>query len=224
MTEYLAPALFVFFWAFYSWLVERSKWRKRTLSYNMDFERLVWMKTMAAREIRMIDTNIVSGLQSGTAFFASTSLIAMGGAFTLLNSPDQFIMIADALPFMSETSISEFQFKTLGLMLLYAYAFLKFGWAYRLFNYASILIGAVAMPTEEIPEDEKNQRVEKASRMSVEAAKEFNRGQRAFFIAIGYLGWFLGDLYLLATTLAIYWMMASRQFFSPACKALNNKT
>ena len=37
-----------------------------------------------------------------------------------------------------------FEIKVLGLMALLAYAFFKFGWSYRLFNYCSILLGALA--------------------------------------------------------------------------------
>ena len=42
---------------------------------------------MLTREVRIIDTQIMASLQNGTAFFASTSLIAVGGALTLLRSP-----------------------------------------------------------------------------------------------------------------------------------------
>lgn len=222
MTEYLAPGLFLILWVVHSWLVERSRWRTHALSWHMEEERRKWMQTMARRELRMIDTNIISGLQSGTAFFASTSLLAIGAAFTLLNNTDSFLGIAQSLPALVRTSDpTAFQIKAIGLMLLYAYAFLKFGWAYRLFNYASILVGMVPMPKEEDREEEVESCVEKATAMCVEAGREFNRGQRAFFIAIGYLGWFFGDIFFVFSTLAVYTIMVTRQFFSPAHHAVD---
>ena len=43
---------------------------------------------MLDRDMRMFDMQIMASLQNGTAFFASTSLLAIGGALTLLRSPD----------------------------------------------------------------------------------------------------------------------------------------
>ena len=46
---------------------------------------------MLGREMRMVDAQIVAALQNGTAFFASTSLIAIGGALTLMRSTDEVL-------------------------------------------------------------------------------------------------------------------------------------
>ena len=46
---------------------------------------------MLGREMRMVDAQIVAALQNGTAFFASTSLIAVGGALTLLRSTPEIL-------------------------------------------------------------------------------------------------------------------------------------
>ena len=64
----------------------------------MDGYRETWMRRMLAREQRMVDMQIMAALQNGTAFFASTSLIAIGGALTLLRSTDEMIAIASQLP------------------------------------------------------------------------------------------------------------------------------
>jgi len=40
----------------------------------------------------------------------------------------------------------------------------------------------------------------------------FNRGQRAFFFALGYLGWLLGPLPLVLTTTGVVIVMWRRQF------------
>ena len=46
---------------------------------RMNGYREIWMRRMLARELRMVDMQIMAALQNGTAFFASTSLIAIGG-------------------------------------------------------------------------------------------------------------------------------------------------
>jgi len=90
----------------------------------------------------MIDTAIMSGLQNGTAFFASTSLLAIGGAFALLNATDRIFGVLGDLSLQSTVPRGMFELKAIGLILIFGYAFFQFGWSYRLFNYASILLGA----------------------------------------------------------------------------------
>ena len=57
----------------------------------MNRYREVWMQSMLDREMRMVDAQIIAALQNGTAFFASTSLIAIGGALTLLRSTEEVL-------------------------------------------------------------------------------------------------------------------------------------
>jgi uncharacterized membrane protein len=54
-----------------------------------------------------------------------------------------------------------------------------------------------------------------------EAGRHFNSGQRAFFFALGYLGWFLGPLPFIATTAAILVVMWRRQFISDSRQAVS---
>ena len=59
----------------------------------------------------------------------------------------------------------------------------------------------------------------RASRLSADAGRHFNRGQRAFFFALGYLGWFLGPIPLALTTTGILIVMWRRQFLSETRRA-----
>jgi uncharacterized membrane protein len=56
--------------------------------------------------------------------------------------------------------------------------------------------------------------------MGVAAARHFTRGQRAFFFALAYLGWFLGPWALAATTAFVLAVMWSRQYASDAHEAI----
>ena len=51
----------------------------------------------------MVDMQIMAALQNGTAFFASTSLIAIGGALTFLRSTDEMLDVVATLPFGIQT-------------------------------------------------------------------------------------------------------------------------
>src|SRR5882757_7103778 len=94
-----ALAWFVGAWIAYAIVIERTAWGRQGLNARMNRYREVWMRQMLAREMRMVDMQIMAALQNGTAFFASTSLLAIGGALTLLRSPDDLISIVSALPF-----------------------------------------------------------------------------------------------------------------------------
>ena len=106
-----------------------------------------------------------------------------------------------------------------GLLSIYAYAFFKFGWAYRMFNFASILLGALPPPAE-AETKEMDKAVARASSIIVVAGTNFNRGLRAFLMSIGYLGCFLGPIPLIASSTFIAVVLARRQFTSNAVKAM----
>jgi uncharacterized membrane protein len=62
----------------------------------------------------------------------------------------------------------------------------------------------------------------RAARLCADAGRHFNRGQRAFFFALGYLGWFLGPLELALTTTGVVIVMWQRQFQSETRKAFED--
>jgi uncharacterized membrane protein len=57
-----------------------------SLSARMNVYREVWIAQLLDRETRMVDMQIMASLQNGTAFFASSSLIAIGGGLALLRA------------------------------------------------------------------------------------------------------------------------------------------
>lgn len=215
--DYIALSLFVAAWLVHTYAVESGRFPRISLTQAMNRHRESWMLTMAAREVRIVDTQIMSGLQQGTAFFASSSLIALGGCFALLGASNNVLMLLGDLAIADLNSRRLFEIKVLGLILILAYAFFKFGWAYRLFNYCSILIGAVPMARPGLPPDaETLLAVRRAIRMNQFGGKHFNEGLRAMFFSIGYLGWFIGPPFLLVTTALLLVVLVRRQFFSVA--------
>jgi uncharacterized membrane protein len=217
--DLVALAGFVVAWGGYAFLVERTRHGHVSLNRRMNVFREVWMRRMLAREMRMVDMQIMASLQNGTAFFASTSLLAIGGALTLIRSPDDLIAIASYLPFGLQTSRAAWEAKTIGLCIVFVYAFFKFAWSYRLYNYVAIMLGATPFASEkDTPEAEAH--VLRTARLFTTAGRHFNRGQRAFFFALGYLGWFAGPLVLMTTTTAVVVVMWRRQFKSDSLRAV----
>jgi len=217
--DLVALGFFVVSWIAYAIAVEWLFRDRRGLNAAMDTYREAWMMQALAREVRIIDTQIVAALQNGTAFFASTTLLAIGGALTVLRSTDEILSVAGTLPFGIETTRTQWEAKAFGLAIIFVYAFFKFAWAYRLFNYVAILVGATP-PVEDKDTPAAKAHARRTSLLCEEAGRHFNRGQRGFFLALGYLGWFVSPYVLIASTTAVLIVMWRRQFASKARQAV----
>ncbi len=221
--DLLAFAWFLGAWLGYSLLIEKSAKGRSGLNALMNLYRDAWMERLLAREIRLVDAQVTAALQNGTAFFASTSLIAIGGTLTLLRSTEQILTVVAALPFGVAQSQEMWELKIMGLAVIFVYAFFKFAWSYRLYNYLAIMVGA-APPVAEKDGADARAFAHRGARLCAEAGRHFNRGQRGFFFALGYLGWFLGPLELALTTTGIVIVMWRRQFASDSRLAFTQTT
>ncbi|HEY0291057.1 MAG TPA: DUF599 domain-containing protein [Hansschlegelia sp.] len=203
-----------------TWILQHVLSERSSLSLNavMARRRRTWMGRMAGREARMPDSITMQGLQNGSAFFASTSLLAIGGGLAALRASDQAIEVFASLPFGITTTAQLYDVKALGFSAIFVYAFFKFVWAYRLFNYCSILIVA-APPPAMAGTTEMDLAVERAARMNIEAGRHFNRGLRALFFVLAYLGWFVSPAVLIAASVAVFVVLYRRQFDSEPLRA-----
>ena len=214
----IALAFFALAWFAYWVVVELTPAGRRGLNPLMNRYRERWMEQMVVRENRIVDTTIMASLQNGTAFFASTSLLAIGGVLALVQSTDTALTLFQDLPWLA-TSRLAWEIKVIGLAVIFVYAFFKFAWSYRLFNYTAILVGAVPVLTQE-NRPEALEAARRAAAMNVVAGTHFNRGQRAFFFALAYLGWLVNAYVFMAATAAVLYVMWRRQFASDARTAL----
>jgi len=221
--DLLAFAVFAFAWFGYAMAIERTSYGRKALNSRMNLYRGEWIRRSLERDVRTLDGNLIASLQNGAAFFASTSLLAIGGSVALMSSGDDLLRLMIEvninLPFGAESSRVQWEIKSIGLVVILIYAFFKFAWCYRLYNYLSIMIGAMP-PASEKDGPHAKAFILRASRLCISAGQSFNRGQRAFFFALGYLGWFVTPWLLLITTAAILAVMWLRQFNSDAHAAI----
>jgi len=138
-----AVGFFVVEWLIYGITLEHTAYGRDSLSARMNGYREVWVRNLLDREARMVDMQIMASLQNGTAFFASTSLIAIGGGLALLRATNDALAVLRELPVDLTPSPALWEIKCVGLILIFIYAFFKFAWSYRLFNYVAILLGAM---------------------------------------------------------------------------------
>jgi uncharacterized membrane protein len=219
LVDILAVAFFILEWSVYAVTLEHTKYGRDSLSARMHSYREVWIRRMLDRQARMVDTQIMASLQNGTAFFASTSLLAIGGGLALLRSTNEAMAVLATLPMDLSSSPALWEIKCVGLILIFVYAFFKFAWAYRLFNYVAILLGATP-PAEARDTPQAEAHVIRTTRLFEAAGRHFNRGQRAFFFALGYLGWFVSPWVLFLTTALVVIVTWRRQFASDAWRAM----
>ena len=217
--DLVALAWFIAAWIAYAAAVEWTGYGRKGLNSLIDEYRSLWMRRMLEREMRMVDMQIMAALQNGTAFFASTTLIAIGGALTLLRSTDEVLNVLATLPFGIETTRMQWEAKVIGLTVILVYTFFKFAWSYRLFNYVAILFGATPHAADK-DTAEAQAHVIRTTRLFSSAGRHFNRGQRAFFFALAYLGWFISPWVLMVTTAAAVIVIWARQFISDAQHAM----
>jgi uncharacterized membrane protein len=218
--DLIALGWFVLAWTAYAVLVEYLPQKRPSLNATMNSFREIWMRRMLDREMRMVDMQVMAALQNGTAFFASTSLFAIGGALTVLRSTDDVLNVVATLPVGISTSRMLWEMKSIGLAVIFVYAFFKFAWSYRLFNYVSILLGAMP-PEREKDTPAAEAHVLRTARLFDAAGRHFNHGQRAFFFALGYLGWFVSPYVFILSTSAVVFVMWWRQFRSDARRAMD---
>jgi uncharacterized membrane protein len=219
--DIVAVGFFILEWTVYAVTLEHTAYGRDSLSARMHVYREVWIRRMLDRHTRMVDMQIMASLQNGTAFFASTSLLAIGGALALLRSTNDALAVLKALPIDLSPSPALWEIKCVGLVLIFVYAFFKFAWAYRLFNYVAILLGAMP-PAEQRDMPEAEAHVMRTTRLFEAAGRHFNRGQRAFFFALGYLGWFVSPWVLFVTTALVVIVTWRRQFASSAWHAMGS--
>src|SRR6202163_3165277 len=221
LVDIIAVSFFILEWSVYAVTLEHTSYGRDSLSARMHAYREVWIRRLLDRQARMVDMQIMASLQNGTAFFASTSLLAIGGALALLRSTKDALGVLSELPIDLSPTPALWEIKCVGLTLIFVYAFFKFAWAYRLFNYVAILLGAMP-PASQRDTPQAEAHVMRTTRLFQAAARHFNRGQRAFFFALGYLGWFVSPWALLASTAAVVIVTWRRQFASSAWRAMGS--
>ena len=202
--DFVALGIMLIGWLLIGWRIEHPNSKKLSTSQIMAIFRRKWMIQMITREPRIFDAQILSGLRQGTAFFASTSVLALGGVLAVMGNAERLSGVANDLILMDDPTFG-WEAK-LGIIALFlTNAFLKFGWSNRLFGYAAVLMAAVpndACDPECIP------CANKASEINVLAAQSFNRGLRSIYFALTVTAWIAGSVaMLLATffTLAVIW-------------------
>lgn len=219
-----ALALVYFFgtWLGYSNYAQKHYHDRPNLMNVMDKMRAQWMHSILRRSNRIADANLVGNLLRSISFLANTSIFILIGLITVLGYRDSAISMLNNLPFAVTTSTVMWELKVFLLAVIFVYAFFKFTWSLRQYNYCSILVGAAPMP-DEAPETHENFAF-KAASVIQNAGKHFNMGMRAYYFGLAALTWFLHPLIFAATTTLVIGIIYRREFRSHTLIDLAERT
>lgn len=206
----------ILIWVGYTWHTDRGTPREYSLRAAMHKNRYRWMTQVLKRDNRIMDTNILAQLGQGTSFFASTTLLILVGLFTLVGATDEAFLALRKIPFTEKLTLLQWELRVLVLIVIFVYAFFKFTWGLRQFNYCAVLVGAAHVERNGADEEW----VRRTAWISTLASKDFNQGLRAYYFALAVLAWFINAwAFMAATTLVaavVYW----REYHSEALRTL----
>ena len=179
-----------------------------------------WMTQMVTRDPRIFDAQIISSLRQGTAFFASTSMLAIGGTLAMIGNGEKLSGIANDLILGSDPAFV-WEIKLIVVALFLTNAFLKFVWSNRLFGYTAVLVAAVP---NDITDPRCTPRSKQAAEIGITAARGFNRGLRSIYFALAAGAWIAGPFALIAAAIFTLGVIYRREFASASRKILMDTT
>ncbi|WP_372833052.1 DUF599 domain-containing protein [Puniceibacterium confluentis] len=214
--DYAALAVLVLGWIICNRIIEHPPEHRPSVSRLMADYRREWMRHFVTREPRIFDSAIIDNMRQGAAFFASASMIAIGGGLALIGNADLLRGVAQDLTLGSAPTIV-WEIKLLLMLFFATDAFLKFVWSHRLFGYCAVLMAAV-------PNDARNPvafiRAAKSGEINITAARSFNGGLRSVYFGIAAAAWLLGAWALAVATIVTLVVILRREFWSASRKVL----
>lgn len=205
----LALSVLILSWLIIGRLIEVPPARRLSVSVIMQDYRRDWMVEFLTRDPRIFDIALVESLRQSTAFFASASMIAIGGGVAMIGNSATLQGLAADLTLAQASDLIRLKFMLIvGLL---ANALLKFIWSHRLFSYCGVVMAAV--PNDPAHENARL-RARQAAEINIQAARNFNRGLRSIYTALGALGWLMGPWGLLLGTALTQGLLVRREFAS----------
>jgi len=217
----VALGVFVALWAAYQWYADYSDTPRPRLGREMDRYLREWLTRMVERDNRMVDVNVMRNLTRSSQFFASTTMLILGALVALMGYAEQAANVVADLPFTQQVSRRLWEIKILVMLLVFVYGFFKFSWSIRQFGLAAILVGATHKPTADTALYAVH--TERISVIVAFANRNFNQGLRAYYFGLAALTWFLHPALMIAMTLAVIYVLHTREFRSVTLEVLMRK-
>lgn len=198
------------------WHIEHPPRKRPSVSLLMSGFRREWMHEMVTRQPRIFDATLIGNMRQGAAFFASGTMVAIGGSLALIGNSEQIAGVAQDFALESAPDFV-WEIKLVIMLLFATSAFLKFVWSHRLFGYCAVLMAATP---NDVDQSRAYVRASQAAEISITAARSFNRGLRATYFGLASAAWLFGAYALIGATLFTVAVLWRREFASQSRSVL----
>jgi len=221
-------ALFLFFcgWIGYARFAKRRATVQPSVLASTNRVRREWMLQTTRREVRVLDAVVMQSLATSPSFFASTTILIIGGLLAALSTTEKASELVRDIPFTAQTSLLVFDLKLLLLLGIFVYAFFRFTWSMRQYTFGAMLVATAPELAQfeakgAAAEMHRNHFADKAGRVISLAAETFNDGLRGYYFAFAAIGWFFSPLVFMIATAGIIVILYRREFRSEVLAVLN---
>ena len=222
-SDWLAMALLFVSWAGYAHFARRRAESRPSILAATNRVRRLWMLQTTYREVRVVDGVVIQNLSSSPSFFASTTILIIGGLLAMLGTSENASTLVRDIPFAARTSNLVFDMKLLLMLAIFVYSFFRFTWSMRQYTFGALLIAAA--PEAQRFEDEGLSREEfadRAGRIVGLAAETFNDGLRAYYFSFAAIGWFFSPIVFALATFGVVYILYQREFRSEVLDVLSS--
>lgn len=223
LLDWLALAVFFTGWSGYAWFARRqAELHHNSILSATNRIRRQWMLQVTHREVRVIDGVVVQNLSTSPSFFASTTILIIGGLLAALGASEKATELVREIPFAVRTSVLVFDLKLLLLTVIFVYAFFRFTWSLRQYTFGALLVASApeAKAFESDPTLSREAFADRAGRVVGLAAETFNDGLRAYYMAFAAIGWFFSALIFMLATASVIYVLYQREFRSDVLAVL----
>ncbi|HET6320071.1 MAG TPA: DUF599 domain-containing protein [Burkholderiaceae bacterium] len=219
--EWAALAWFFVAWVGYATFARRRAAVQPSILAATNRVRRLWMLQSTYRENRVIDGVVVQNLSTSPSFFASTTILIIGGLLALLGTSERAAELVHEIPFAARTTTLVFDLKLLLLTGIFVYAFFRFTWSMRQYSFGALLVASLPEPEQFIEQGLSREAfADRAGHVVGMAAETFNDGLRSYYLAFAAIGWFFSPLAFALATAGVIYILYQREFRSEVLAAL----
>jgi uncharacterized membrane protein len=225
--DWVALALFFAGWAGYARFAKRRANTRPSVLASTNRIRHEWMLQTTRREVRVLDAIVLQSLATSPSFFASTTILIIGGLLAALSATEKASELVREIPFTAQTSPLVFDLKLMLLLAIFVYGFFRFTWSMRQFTFGAMLVAAAPEMVQfdaqgAAAEMQRSAFADRAGRVISLAAETFNDGLRGYYFAFAAIGWFFSPLVFMAATVGVIVILYRREFGSEVLAVLNS--
>ena len=221
-TDWLAVAAYFAACVGYVVFAKRRSAARPSVLASTNRIRRQWMLQTTYREVRVVDGVVIQNLSTSPSFFASTTILIIGGLLAVL-AGDKVNELVRELPFAQRTSALIFDLKLILLLGIFVYTFFRFTWSMRQYTFGALLVAAAPEAERFIAEGLSREAfADKAGRVVGLAAETFNDGLRGYYFAFAAIGWFFSPFVFMLATLGVIYILYQREFGSEVLAVLNS--